>query len=258
MPRIRIESDIPKNLRPFISYYGGKYRAAPKYPPPRYGKIKESHAGSAGYSVRYPDRMVELYDVNPKVVGTWDYLIKSSNREILALPDLMDGQTVNDLDICQEARWLIGWWLNKASAGPRNRPSAWMRSGTCPHSYWGQTIRNILARQVSAIRHWKVFLSSYENIPNDDATWFVDPPYQGAAGRLYPFSDIDYPQLGEWCKSRRGQVIVCESVGADWLPFDPFIVAKTNPSSRGKSNCHEAIWTNNQPQKSTTVPTSAE
>lgn len=251
MPRVKIESNIPKKLRPFISYYGGKYRAAPKYPPPKYGKIKESHAGSAGYSVRYPDRMVELYDVNPKVVGTWEYLIKASQREILALPDLAEGQTVNDLAICQEAKWLIGWWLNKGAAGPRNRPSAWMRNGVNATSYWGQKIRNTLACQVAAIRHWKVFLSSYENIPNEDATWFVDPPYNNHAGSLYPFSDIDYDHLGQWCKARHGQVIVCENEGASWLPFRPFMLAQSNPSKRGNGKSAEAIWTNEDPQSTT-------
>ena len=39
-------------LKPFWRYYGGKYRAAPAYPPPRLGTIVEPFAGSAGYSLR--------------------------------------------------------------------------------------------------------------------------------------------------------------------------------------------------------------
>ena len=35
-------------LKPFFTYYGGKYRAAPKYPEPVHGSIVEPFAGSAG------------------------------------------------------------------------------------------------------------------------------------------------------------------------------------------------------------------
>ena len=40
-------------LRPFFCYYGGKWRAAPKYPPPEHDTIVEPFAGAAGYATRY-------------------------------------------------------------------------------------------------------------------------------------------------------------------------------------------------------------
>ena len=54
----------------------------------------------------------------------------------------------------------------------------------------------------------------------------------------------DYEALADWCRSRRGQVIVCENVGADWLPFEPFITIKANESKSGGKVSREAIWTN--------------
>lgn len=239
------------NLKPFFTYYGGKFRSAPHYPVPKKRSIVEPFAGSAGYSLRYPDREITLCDVDGNIVLTWQYLIGVSPNEILSLPDLLPGQSVGDLPICQEAKILIGWWLNKGAASPCKTPSSWMRSGTHPNSFWGDAVRQRIAGQVEHIRHWQIIQCSYHECSDRDATWFVDPPYI-EAGRLYRFgsSKIDYDQLGQWCKNRIGQVIVCENEGAEWLPFRPFIETKSNPSSRGKASSREAIWT----QETESVP----
>ena len=89
----------------------------------------------------------------------------------------------------------------------------------------------------------------YARIPNVEATWFVDPPYQpvdGIRGNGYDkkcqctAKHIDYNALGEWCKSRLGQVIVCEQDGANWLPFG--VLHETTNSQDKKYK--ELIWTN--------------
>lgn len=115
------------NLRPVFTFYGGKWRAAPHYPVPRYGTIIEPFAGSAGYSMRYPDRNVVLVEKDPLIAATWRYLLRATEGEVLALPDIAMDQTVDDLDVSPEARLLIGWWLNGGSAQPKKRPGAWMR-----------------------------------------------------------------------------------------------------------------------------------
>ena len=69
-------------MKPFFTYYGGKYRAAPKYPAPRHETIVEPFAGSAGYSVRHFARDVRLYDVDPIIVGVWSYLTRTPADEI--------------------------------------------------------------------------------------------------------------------------------------------------------------------------------
>jgi site-specific DNA-adenine methylase len=235
-----------KTLKPFFCYFGGKWRAANRYPFPVYDTIVEPFAGAAGYSLRHFSKKVVLYDLDPAICGVWEYLIHASVEEIRALP--IDVSHVDQLDACQEAKWLIGFWLNKGASQPHLSPSAWMRSGIRPNSYWGETIRDRIATQIPSIRHWKIRNASYEIAPNEAATWFVDPPYRGDCGKLYRcrLEDKDYEKLGEWCQNRAGQVIVCEREGADWLPFSAFSTTKSTPG-RGKSYSKEVVWLNHSP-----------
>lgn len=234
------------SLKPFFTYFGGKWRAAPHYPKPAHDTIIEPFAGSAGYSLRYPDRNVILNDLNTQVAGTWDYIINAPESEIRALP-LYDGtwETVKDLKLPQEARWLIGWWLGKGSASPRLSPTTWMRDATWPNSYWGEAIRERIASQQKSVRHWHISASAYESIPTRTATWFIDPPYMGA-GKEYRHGPkgIDFDRLADWSRNRPGQAIVCENFGADWLPFEHFRDIKANAGATRTGVSREVIWTN--------------
>lgn len=230
-------------LRPFFYYFGGKRRCAPLYPAPRYGKIIEPFAGAAGYSTLYADRDVTLRDASPVVCGVWDYLIHATEQEILSLP--VPVAHVDELAVCQEARWLIGFWLNTGTAHPSKQPSKWMRDGWRPHSCWGQTVRAMLASQVGRIRHWGVSCGDYSESPDEEATWFVDPPYKVVGERHYPSKVDDYAALAVWCRSRLGQVIVCERGGADWLPFTPLGRIKTLCGKSGKVHSEEAVYYQN-------------
>lgn len=231
-------------LRPFFSYYGGKWRDAPRlYPEPARHVVCEPFCGSAGYSVRYPARRVILSDVDEVICALWDYLINVSESEIMGLPDVHKGETVYDLDIAPEARILVGFWLNKGVSRPRVSPSAWMLSNqeTRPNTYWGAGVRERIASQLKWIRHWTITNASYKQVGDMDATWFIDPPYQGRAGSHYKHGSggIDYEHLATWCRSRSGQVIVCESGGADWLPFSRPQSVKTSRPGRRSS---EVSW----------------
>lgn len=231
-------------MGPFFSFYGGKWRNAPRhYSPPYFDTIVEPFAGSAGYSVRHPNRMVVLCDIDPVIAGLWEYLINVSADEILSIPDVPQGGTVADMGLCQEASWLVGFWLNRGGASPKKTPSKWMRSGVRPGSFWGERVRKAIAGQVGFIRHWQVFNCGYEDLSIDGpATWFVDPPYWGA-GTHYRHSSksLDFNALGKWCRSLDGQVIVCENDGANWLPFRPLSSVKT--TRKGKRSI-ESVWTN--------------
>ena len=234
-------------LRPFFSYFGGKWRTAKHYPAPRQDLIVEPFAGSAGYSVRHPHKAVILNDLDPVVCGTWDYLIRAPEEEILSLPE-WDGTwaTTDDIKIPQEARWLIGWWINKGSSRPGKTPTTWMRSvPPTGENFWGAGIKARIARQQQFIRHWIVTSKDYSDLPNLDATWFIDPPYQ-EAGKEYKHgaSGIDFSELGAWCSSRNGQAIVCENKGAEWLPVRDFRDIKASPGARRTGVSKEVIWTN--------------
>jgi len=229
-------------LRPFFGYYGGKWRDATRhYPEPYHETIVEPFAGSAGYSLRYAQRKIVLCEIDPIVAEVWRYLIRVQAAEIIAIPDLEPGQTVDDLRIAQEAKWLVGFWLNRGAASPRKSPSKWMREGRSPGSFWGPRARYTIANQVCSIRHWKIFNCNYADAPvTSMATWFVDPPYE-CAGKYYRFGSrrLNYAALSAWCKTRPGQVIVCENEGASWLPFRTLADVKT---TRAGHRSKEAIW----------------
>lgn len=232
----------PSQARPFFGYFGGKWRDALKnYPAPQHETIIEPFAGSAGYALRYSARRVVLCELDPIVAGVWRYLIGACAEEIRSIPDVLPGESVDGLRVCEEARWLVGFWLNRATAYPRKSPSRWMRDGIRPGSFWGSRVRETIASQLELIRHWEIHNCTYSEAPvSEHATWFVDPPYE-EAGRHYRFGPnlLDYGALGEWCKSRNGQTIVCENAGADWLPFRPLGSFKTTRVSRLSK---EVLW----------------
>jgi site-specific DNA-adenine methylase len=233
-------------MRPFFSFFGSKYRVAPHYPKPIHPTIIEPFAGSCGYALRYHDRMVKLYDLDPTICALWAYLIKVTPEEIRSLP--LEFDHVDELHVCAEAKHLIGFWCNKGSVQPAKSPSKWMRENKSwqPGVYWAERIRERIASQVDSIRHWKIEQASYADIPDRGcATWFIDPPYE-KAGKAYKFHDIDYAHLGKWCRSRTGQVIVCENAGAIWLPFSSFKTIKAMEGRRGGKKSVEVVWTNDE------------
>ena len=229
-------------LKPFWRYYGGKYRAAPHYPAPQHDTIIEPFAGAAGYSMRYPDRKVILCDLYPVIVGIWSYLIRTSAEEIRRIPFV---EHVDALPpwVPQEARWLVGFCMNSACVSPCRKLSSGrikMRANGRKYEGWSNAQKERVASQVDSIRHWRVFETSYARIAHTSpATWFIDPPYNNKAGSYYVHSSVDYSALGAWCRERRGQVIVCENEGADWLPFAPF---RQFQGALGREGSREVVW----------------
>ncbi len=228
-------------LHPFFSYFGSKYRIAKNYPKPFCDTIIEPFAGSAGYSLLYPDKEVILYDNYEPVVMLWDYLIKVKKDEILALPLDKNGHAfckehpVSECNISLEAKILIGFWLTESQTSSSRYPLSKSRGGN-----WTAKKREMIANQLDYIRHWKVENKSYDEIDSQiECTWFVDPPYS-QAGKRYRNNNINYQHLGNWCKEKQGQVIVCEQSGANWLEFHTF----KKVSNASNKKYEEVIWTN--------------
>jgi len=230
-------------LKPFFTYTGGKYRLARRYPEPVYDTIIEPFAGAAGYALRYPERKVLLIDLDPQVATLWEYLIAASPSDIRALPlyDGTWGSTDELVWLSEGERMVIRGWLNKGYFG--KSPSKWMRSGEYPTQFWGEEMRERVAQQVPVIKHWKIIHGSYEQAPSIWATWFIDPPYE-VAGKTYIHGSgaLDFSALGDWCRRRLGQVIVCENVGAKWLPFEPFVSSHAMVGSGRSGRSEEAVW----------------
>lgn len=228
-------------LRPFWRYYGAKWRIAPRYPAPRHRTIIEPFAGAAGYSLRYPEREVILVEKYHVIAEIWRWLIAATPDEVRAIPTV---DAVADLPawVPGGARWLVGFNLG----AQLKRPSRNLSSGLAARrdrvwcEGWTAAMRERVARQVPAIRHWRVVEGDYTAAPDLEATWFVDAPYQGRAGRAYVHhsGSVDYPALAAWCRARRGQTVVCESASATWLPFQPFGETR----GMGGAPSREAIW----------------
>ena len=226
-------------VQPFFTYFGAKWRNSVAYPDPQFDTIIEPFAGAAGYSVRRANgRNVELYDLSEQIICTWNYLISCSEQELRNLPDIEYGTTVEDevYKLTPEQQTFIGWHLNTGTVRPNKKPSAWYAPDS-PYAgqerLWGQKRRDRLAAQLHNIRHWRATRCSYADIPNKQACWFIDPPYQ-VQGKHYKHSNkyIDFEHLAEWCKTREGQYIVCEGVEADWLPFKALGRFQTKPDSK--------------------------
>jgi hypothetical protein len=224
--------------KPFFKYFGSKRRHIFHYPPPRYDLIVEPFAGAASYALEYPSKQVHLYDVDPHVCRVWKYLISVPEREILSLPDIKQGTTLSEYNLTAQQATLIGYWLGASGRVPRQVISPWAASD--PSAFWSKGVRETIASQLQFIRHWKIFSNPYTMAPNNEATWFIDPPYQGKGGSyLHGKSGIDYTYLRDWCNRRSGQVIVCEQEGAEWLPFRHLIDIQG-----ARLNSTEVIWTN--------------
>lgn len=232
-------------LRPFWRYYGGKWRAtqADAYPQPLHRTIVEPFAGAAGYALRWGvERDVILVEKYLTVAAIWRWLISVDPVEVRAIPEV---DSVDDLPewVPQAARWLIGFSMNSSVSTPRRTLSSGRRMLRAQHRQfegWTSALRERVASQVTHIRHWKVVEGDYTLSPDVEATWFIDPPYENA-GRHYVHGSkaIDYEALSVWCRARRGQPIVCEQQGAEWLPFRKLGVFKAGPSSVRSA---EAVW----------------
>jgi hypothetical protein len=111
---------------------------------------------------------------------------------------------------------------------------------------WGRSKRKLLDI-IPQLAQWKFTNRSYSQLLLDrPATVFVDPPYSNAAGRRYRVADIDYAALATWCLNlaKDGhQVIVCENLGADWLPFTAIEHRRVSIKSRYQNaNAKEVMW----------------
>lgn len=219
-----------------FSYYGSKSKVVKQYPSPVYGRIIEPFAGSARYSLRYYDRDILLIDKYQTIVDTWHYLQQASPKDILSLPDVNEGDDIREMGLNEGARLLIGFCINGGSIEPKNIGTDNVNRN---FNSWNKDKKRI-AINLFKIRHWKVICADYKEIKNEKATWFIDPPYQfGVEHYIESNKNIDYSKLARWCRSRKGQVIVCENTKANWLPFNSM---KKAQGSRYVTT--EAIWSN--------------
>lgn len=215
-------------------YYGRKKKLAPLYPSPKFDLIIEPFAGSAAYSTLHYRHAVLLVDKYPEIIKVWQYLQSASRDAILGLPKPGHGEDLRNYQLDERGeRQLVSYLIAAATSYPQFKVGR-----------YNNIHRDLqrLALDLYKIQHWVIREGDYRDIPNQPATWFIDPPYF-AGGHKYKFGNrgFDYIALAEWCRSRQGQVIVCENDQADWLPFKP--LTKLRGAFRATQ---EVWWTNEQ------------
>lgn len=216
------------------SYFGSKLRMIKEYPKPTTGVIKECFCGAGPFAVEHFENDVYLYDKYPVIIDIWNYLKECSMQDIMSLKCPPKGTVLGyDGYDCDAQRYLIGFMIARVQRTPANTVTAFGLERF-------DADKKRIAANLFKIRHFKCECLSYEQIPNTNATWFIDPPYQ-IGGHTYKESNrkINYNNLGDWCRERDGQVIVCENDFATWLPFVPL---KTIQGVAKQSR--EVIWTN--------------
>jgi site-specific DNA-adenine methylase len=227
-------------------YYGAKNLLSRYYPEPRYDTIIEPFAGSAAYScfhlLKNKNLKALLCDKDDDVAETWDFLLKCSERDILNYKTPTIGEHAYE-------------FLIKTCTVSN-------ASSKCKKMKYTERLDRVFQIQKRRIlkflpiRDRITFIhGDYSNIKNLENTWFIDPPYQitDKNGSVFQngdgyskkcnVSNIEFEKLGDWCRGRNGQVIVCEKEGANWLPFEKF---RTNKTSLNK-NYNEVIYTNDIP-----------
>ena len=217
------------------SYYGSKSKIVRYYPKPKHSKIIEPFAGSAKYALKYFDRDVLLVDKYEPIIKLWKWLQKCSPSDIKKLPILKQGDDIRKIKgLCEEEKILLGYG---AQAGVAIYGNTVTEAGT---RNMKTMLRNITGN-LHKIKHWEIRLGDYSEIENEEASWFIDPPYQ-FGGHKYKHSNkkIDFEQLAKWCNGRDGQVIVCENMKATWLDFVPM----KKIQGLAQTGTVEAIWSN--------------
>lgn len=213
------------------SYYGSKSKLVDLYPPPKYKTIIEPFAGAAKYSLKYWKNDIILVDKYFVIVELWKWLQKQNKNDIISLPNIYKGDDLRNFDLPKEAKYLIGFCINRGSISPKNVASNF--------NNWNSDKIKI-ANNLYKIKHWEIKLGDYRDIINEECTWFIDPPYQ-FGGEFYKENtkNINFTDLSKFCLERNGQVIVCENTKANWLNFKPM---KNFTGAYSKNT--EAIWSN--------------
>lgn len=207
-----------------FNYFGSKLKLATTYQPPRFNTIVEPFAGSAQYAVFWLSERSNLeailYDIDEVVVNSWRRLLD-------ATPDEIMGWTMNIGDPITD-------YVDKANYGGGNRVAneRIVKHFRDSQPRWARS-RAAIGDRITVVH------GSYTDAPDIEATWFIDPPYQGAGRHYKSGNRLDFDDLGEWCKTRTGQVIVCEANDADWLPFTHH---KTQAPNIGNTGNRELVW----------------
>ncbi len=207
-------------------YFGRKGRSAASYPAPDYPIVIEPFAGSMAYALHHRPAYAIGIDADASVVALWHRLAEMTSVAIRDAAGPVLGEQTNDL-------WHILGESSNTSLLLNYRTANELLVGRFEFQRRLALRHHEYASRCVIYRH-----GDYTDAPDIEATWFIDPPYSGRDGyRHRP----DFDRLARWVRTRRGQVIVCEGEGAEWLDF----IEHARPRSIGHTNRAELIWTAN-------------
>ncbi len=233
---------MSNGYRCMFSFYGSKSRIAHRYPVPVEDKIIEPFAGGATYSLRYSEKEVILCEKSRRVSAIWAFLLSPDvARWVSMIPMQVEKGSIVDNLIPDAPIGLVELLRAEANQGTQGARGVHKQVTMLGEKCWPRLVPR-LRYWVPRIQHWKLIIGDYHAIGDTEATWFIDPPYNNPAGRRYQECNLDYSELAAWCRSREGQVIVCENLGADWLPFTPLVERQGIRSRYQKSKAMEVIY----------------
>lgn len=233
---------------PLFKWFGSKWLSSKTLPAPIHDSIVEPFAGGAGYSLRHSSSKVLICESDPHIYKLWAWLINGATealiREIpLGVPE---GTDIRSLGLNEGQQLLLKSWQRTNNVGNCWTISPW---GNKPGQFTANT-RARVASEFGAISHWKVLFDGMSALRTIDveATWFIDPPYE--FNYQYRQTPVNYQELGELAKNKKGQVIVCEAVcpktGSipSWLTFKNF-GSRITSRRKAENNHHskELLWT---------------
>lgn len=240
-----------------FAYYGSKRGLAACYPEPQHDLIVEAFAGSAGYSL-YGDRWrrrVLLFELDDDVADAWRWLIEDATpAAVRAIGTPAVGTPVAGLPALVRVTTRAADGRLAAARGDGR--SAALGTVTPETALRWERSRAAIAADVAKVKHWEVRQASCFEAPEVEATWFVDPPYQGPVGQGYAHGSesVDFRELARWIGTRRGQVIACEGGGANYLPFAPL---RPGIDRRGDPHA-ELVWCRPPAAGESTPPSAAD
>ena len=208
---------------PLFKWFGSKWLSSRLYPPPEYDTIFEPFAGSAGYSLRYHEKKIVIWEDNEQVNTLWRWLTETCSADILEIPvGLPVGTDIRTLGLSYGQALLLKHWQRTNNVGDCWTVSPW---GDKP-GQWTANTRARVADEFHAVKHWKV-----EQIrPDRPGTYFIDPPYLYNYRYRFTVDSFDHVELVRKINMipKGSQIIVCEAACQktgrvpEYLPFKEF------------------------------------